>query len=365
MPFTEYLAAVPAADVTIYGDLTINFTPWLLALAIFLGLNILFYIVKHIVVQRLLTLAERTNVVFDNVLIEAIRDIRPWVYSLVSVVVAASVFTLPRIPEMILYGVMYAALVWQAIEIILRVLNFVIMRMVRTSNDDSATDEAHATTAAHMITLVARIALWSLGILFVLSNLGIEVTSLIAGLGIGGIAVALALQGILSDLFASFSLYFDKPFRIGDFVTIGQDSGTIEKIGIKTTRIRTIQGEELVVANTELTTTRVHNFKKMKERRIVTEFGITYETDPVLVARVPELVRASFDANEGGRIDRVHFTTFGDSALIFEVVYYVESSEYVEYLRIQENFNLDLLKRFKEYGIEFAYPTHTVYTKTN
>ena len=126
--------------------------------------------------------------------------------------------------------------------------------------------DPNTATASNMVGLLARVILWALGILFVLSNLGIEVTSLLAGLGIGGIAIAFALQGILSDLFSSFSLYFDKPFRIGDYVVIGQHSGTVEKIGIKTTRIRTLQGEELVVSNNELTTTRVQNFKKMQER---------------------------------------------------------------------------------------------------
>jgi small-conductance mechanosensitive channel len=210
-------------------------------------------------------------------------------------------------------------------------------------------------------TLLAKIVLWVLGIIFVLSNIGIEVTSLIAGLGIGGIAIAFALQGVLSDLFASFSLYLDRPFRIGDFIVIGNDAGTVEKIGIKTTRIRTLQGEELVVSNTELTTTRVQNFKKMEERRIVMKFGITYETPQDKIELVDPTVEAIFAEIDGARLDRVHFESFGDFALIFELVYHVENSSYDEFMDIQETFNMALLRKFAELGIEFAYPTQLVY----
>jgi small-conductance mechanosensitive channel len=242
-------------------------------------------------------------------------------------------------------------------------VKFLTTNFLEKDEDNDGVVDPNSATASNMVTLMARIALWSLGVLFVLSNLGIEITSLIAGLGIGGVAIAFALQGILGDLFASVSLYFDKPFRIGDFIVIGTDSGTVEKIGIKTTRIRTLQGEELVVSNNELTTARVQNFKKMDERRIVTQFGITYETPQEQVHEVPGIVERIFNDLDGGRFDRAHFVSFGDSALIFEVVYYVESSDYTQYLNIQQAFNFDLLKRFAEIGIEFAYPTQTIYTK--
>jgi len=356
------LASMPTVLLPLSAELTIDITNWVLALGIFLALNTAFYLLKHIVIQRLVWLAARTKVTFDEVLVAAIQGIRPWVYSIVSVVVAAGVFNLPEVVHLVMFGAMYVALVWQAIEIVLTVINHVVGNFVRRQ-DNGVTDEAQVKTTAQMITLLARIVLWSLGGLFVLSNLGIEVTSLIAGLGIGGIAVAFALQGILSDLFASFSIYFDKPFRIGDFINIGDDWGTVEKIGIKSTRLRTLLGEELVVSNAELTTARVHNYKKMEERRIVSHFGITYETPPALVRQVPNIIKASFAANDGGRLDRVHFTTFGDFALIFELVYFVESADYDEYLRIQHEFNLDVLERFAQHGIEFAYPTQTIHTK--
>jgi small-conductance mechanosensitive channel len=265
---------------------------------------------------------------------------------------------------MIITGVFLFAVVWQAIESATTLIRFLTTTFLEKDEDGDGLVDPNSATASNMVTLISKIVLWSLGLLFVLSNLGIEVTSLIAGLGIGGIAIAFALQGILSDLFASFSLYFDKPFRIGDFIVIGSDVGTVEKIGIKTTRIRTLQGEELVVSNNELTSTRIQNFKKMDERRIVTQFGITYETPQEKVREVPGIVERIFGDLEGGRFDRAHFTTFGDSALIFEVVYYIESSDYNQFLNIQQAFNFDLMRRFAELGIEFAYPTQTIYSKT-
>lgn len=356
------LASLPSTVVPLAFGITIDITKWLVALAVFVGINAVFYVIKHIVLNRLERLAARTSIAFDDVVIEAVRGIRPWVYSIVSIVIAAAIFELPDTVRIIMFGAMYAALVWQAIEIVLIVLRYVIKNFMR-SQDVEDVDDAQITTTTQMIILLARIVLWTLGGLFVLSNLGIEITSLIAGLGIGGIAVAFALQGILSDLFASFSIYFDKPFRIGDFINIGEDWGTVEKIGIKSTRLRTLLGEELVVSNAELTTARVHNYKKMEERRIVSHFGITYETSPELVRQVPDIIKQSFAANDGGRLDRVHFTSFGDFALIFELVYYVESADYNEYLNIQHEFNLDLLERFASHGIEFAYPTQTIHTK--
>ena len=234
--------------------------------------------------------------------------------------------------------------------------------MEKDEDGDGLVDP-NASMASGMITLFSRIALWAFGGIFILSNLGIEITSLIAGLGIGGIAVAFALQGILSDLFSSFSIYFDKPFRIGDFIVIGDNMGTVERIGIKTTRIRTLQGEELVVSNAELTTTRVQNYKKMQNRRIVFQLGVTYETPEEKVKAIPELLRTVITDIKGVRLDRAHFASYGDSALIFEVVYFVESGDYNQYMDLQQSINFGIMEVFGKEGIEFAYPTQTLYLK--
>lgn len=338
----------------------IDLAPFVLAAILFVGITVFFKVLQMVVIARLHALSKKTSTDIDDVLIEAVHGIRPWVYTFAALFVAIQPFWLPSWLDMGITAVFLFAVVWQAIEIAACFIDYAAGRLLEKDEDGDGVADPASATASHMVTLIARIVLWALGGIFVLSNLGIEVTSLIAGLGIGGIAIAFALQGILSDLFASFSLYFDKPFRIGDFITIGTDSGTVEKIGIKTTRIRTLQGEELVVSNAELTTARVQNFKKMQERRGSFQFGITYETPHDKVKSVNGIVERIYGAVDGARLDRVHFTTFGDSALIFDVVFYVDSPSYADYLDILEKVNFELMSKFAEVGIEFAYPTQTL-----
>jgi len=360
---TTITELLPAAILTLPYLGEINFSVPFVAIFVFFSLTLFFWLLRKVVLKRIKLLASKTKIDFDEALVGAIENIRPWVYSILSLYIALQFFSFPHLVEKTITLIFLYTIVWQTIEIIAGLLNYFAKKFIEKDKDVYGNVDPNLANASNLITLISRIVLWSLGILFVLSNLGIEVTSLLAGLGIGGIAIAFALQGILSDLFASFSIYFDKPFRIGDFIVIGNDSGIVERIGIKTTRIRTLQGEELVISNAELTTVRVQNFKKMQERRIIENFGITYETSQNLVQSVPSIVTRIFEALDGGRLDRVHFTSFGDSALIFEVVYYVESPDYTQYLNIQQAFNFALMKQFSELGINFAYPTQTIYSK--
>ena len=340
-----------------------DFTKVVSAAIVFVALTALFWVIRMVLLQRAKALSKKTKGHFDDVIVKAIDGISAWVYTLVAFYVALQFFTLPQTLDLIITGIFYMSIVWQAIAVIGCFVEYFAAKFLEKDLDGDGEIDPGSVTASDMIKLISQIVLWVLGIIFVLSNIGIEVTSLVAGLGIGGIAIAFALQGVLSDLFASFSIYFDKPFRIGDFIVIGTDSGTVEKIGIKSTRIKTLQGEELVVSNAELTTARVQNFKKMNERRIVSQFGITYETPQELVQEVDDIVRGIFESITESRLDRVHFTSFADSALIFELVYFIESSNYGEYLDKQEQFNFELMRQFAEKGIEFAYPTQTIYSK--
>ena len=349
-------------SVPYFGE--VNFQFVVAAVIVFLALTFAFWFLRMVILHRVKKLADKTSGDFDDLIVDLVQNIRAWVYSLVALYASLQFFSLPEVLDKIVAGVFYFAVVWQLIEIATGFVDYFVTKFLEKDEDGDGEVDPNAAMASHMVTIISKIVLWSLGALFVLSNLGIEVTSLIAGLGIGGIAIAFALQGVLGDLFASFSLFFDKPFRIGDFVVIGTDKGTVQKIGIKTTRIKTLQGEELVVSNTELTSTRVQNFKKMQERRISSQFGITYETPQERVQEIPGIVTRLFDDLDGGRLDRVHFVSFGDSALIFELVYYVDSPDYADYLDVQQKFNFDLMARFAEVGISFAYPTQTIYTKT-
>lgn len=202
---------------------------------------------------------------------------------------------------------------------------------------------------------------WGIGLIFMLDNFGFKVSSIIAGLGIGGIAIAMACQTILTDLFSSFAIIFDRPFEIGDFIIVDQYLGSVEHIGIKTTRIRSLGGEELVFSNSDLTKTRIRNFKRMDKRRIIFQFGITYDTATDQLQQIPEIIKNIITGIEKTSFDRAHFFSFGNSGLIYEVVYYVLSNDYNIYMDIQQELNISLKKELENKGIKFAFPTQTVY----
>jgi small-conductance mechanosensitive channel len=207
---------------------------------------------------------------------------------------------------------------------------------------------------------VARFAIWTMMVLLTLANLGVDVTAMVAGLGIGGVAIALAAQNILGDLFASASIVLDKPFVLGDFIAVGEDMGTVEHIGLKTTRVRSLSGEQLVFANSDLLKSRIRNFKRMNERRAVFTVGVAYSTPADKVAAIPAILREAVQSQPSARCDRAHFTRYSDLALVFEVVYYVSSADYNLYMDIQQAINLTILRRFAEEQIGFAYQTRTV-----
>ena len=186
---------------------------------------------------------------------------------------------------------------------------------------------------------------------------------MIAGLGIGGIAIAFALQGILGDLFSSFAIFFDKPFEIGDFIKIGDKSGTVRKIGIKTTRLKSTDGDEIVISNQELTGAVLHNYKKTEERRNVLSLGVTYNTPTDKLKMIPVILKKVIDDAENIRFDRAHFKSFGDFALGFEAVYYVKSGNYTQHMDAQQIVNFAIKEGFDKEGIEIAFPTQTVYVE--
>ena len=207
-----------------------------------------------------------------------------------------------------------------------------------------------------------KVVLWGLGIIFLLDNLGFEISAVIAGLGIGGIAVALAAQAVLGDLFSYFSIIMDRPFETGDFIILsGEHLGTIEHIGIKTTRIRSLGGEQIVLSNSDLTSSRIKNYKRMQKRRVVFHLGVTYQTSYDRLKEIPEVIKGTITGIGGTTFDRAHFSSYGDFSLNFEVVYYVLSSDYNKYMDIQQAINLTIYEEFEKRGIEFAYPTQTLF----
>jgi small-conductance mechanosensitive channel len=215
--------------------------------------------------------------------------------------------------------------------------------------------------ATGIIGMIGRAVLWSVALLLVLDNLGINVTALVAGLGIGGIAIGLAAQSILSDLFASLSIVLDRPFEIGDFVITGEHMGTVERIGLKTTRLRSLSGEQIVIANADLLASRIRNYKRMAERRVSFTIGVVYDTPHEKLAEIPKIIRAIIEDRKGTRFDRCHFASFAGFALSFETVYYVLSADFNEHMDTLQAINLAIYRRFAEEDIAFAYPTQSIH----
>jgi len=201
-------------------------------------------------------------------------------------------------------------------------------------------------------------------LLFILAAFNIDLSGVVIGLGVGGIAIALALQNVLSDAFSAFSIYFDKPFEIGDYIVVGDHSGTVKKIGIKSTRVQLLQGEELVLSNSVLTSTSVRNFKKMEKRRITFSFGVTYATPTNKLRKIPGIIKDIVNSKKLqyiDRLDRVHFTEFGDFSLNFQVIYYLKTKDYVKYRDTQQEINFAIKETFEKEGIEMAFPTQTIF----
>ncbi|HEX7152020.1 MAG TPA: mechanosensitive ion channel family protein [Thermoanaerobaculia bacterium] len=218
-----------------------------------------------------------------------------------------------------------------------------------------------AVTTVHAFRIASLVALWTIAVLAAVDNLGFDVTALVAGLGIGGVAIALATQSILGDLFASLSIVVDKPFVVGDFIRVGDDLGAVERIGLKTTRVRSLSGEQLIFGNADLLKSRIRNYHRMDERRVLFRIGVVYQTSAATLRQIPKLVRGIIEAQPSTRIDRAHFAEFGPSEYVFEFVYYVLSPDYNVYMDVQESINNAIVSAFEERGIEFAYPTRTIF----
>ena len=324
------------------------------AIIIFLVFIIVFKAIQWLILYKLNKFAKKTKTDIDDTFIKIVKTLKPPFYSFLAFYMAIKFLVIEDLADKVIGYLLAAWVIYQSIIAVQILIDYILKRQLRGK------DDPHTQSAMRLMGNITKGILWVVGILLFLSNLGIDITSLIAGLGIGGIAIALALQNVLGDLFSSFAIYLDRPFAVGDFVILGTDMGTVEKIGIKTTRIRTLRGEELVVSNNELTQTRIQNFKQMKERRITFNFGVVYSTPTEKVKKIPAIVEEIIKEEKLTRFDRAHFNSFGDSALMFDIVYYINSSEYIDYANAQQTINLKIKEVFEKEGIAFAYPTQTI-----
>ena len=225
----------------------------------------------------------------------------------------------------------------------------------------SGAPDPHLAGSLELIMFVIAIAIWSTAALLALANLGVNVIPLLAGLGIGGVAIALAVQTVLSDVLASVSIALDKPFAIGDFLILDTFMGTVEHIGVKSTRLRSLWGEQIIMSNADILASRVRNYGRMYERRVVFQFGVTYDTPLEALRAIPAVVRRIIESQEKTRFDRCHFMSYADSSLQFETVYYVLAADYNVYADLQQAINLAIFEEFQKMGVEFAIPTRTLH----
>ena len=241
-------------------------------------------------------------------------------------------------------------------------LRELLLGLIRRRATGDAEDHSALGSAMGVITVLVNVVVWLLAGILILDNLGVNVTALVAGLGVGGIAIGLAAQGIFSDLFAALAILFDRPFRVGDTITYGTSTGTVEKIGLKTTRIRSLSGEQLVMANTKLLDQQVANLRRIEERRVAMNLGIIYQTPPDVLEALPGHLQAIVEAQQNCRFDRAVFTGFGASSIDFELVFFVTVPELAAMLAARQAVGFAIVRRFAELGVEFAYPTQTTFT---
>jgi small-conductance mechanosensitive channel len=330
---------------------------WLYAVLAFFFTAVGVRLVLRSLAKRISVFTQRTQTRLDDTAVELIRQTRWWLLAALGIYAASRFLALPERPNTWIQVTATVAFfiqtgIW---------ISGIIMIWVENSRQRRMASSPAAATGLIAIGIVARIVLWSVVLLLVLDNVGVDVTALVASLGVGGVAVALAVQNILGDLFASFSILFDKPFVVGDFLAIDKYVGSVEHVGLKTTRLRSLTGEQLIFSNSDLLGSRIQNYGRMRERRVAFNIGVTYQTPRDKLERIPQLLRAVVENQQRTRFDRAHFKSYGDFSLIFEIVYYVDTADYNVYMDIHQAVNLGIHEQFEQTQIEFAYPTQTVF----
>jgi len=343
-------------EISFYGN---PLWKWLVAVGIAVVTYFILLFLKSFVISRFKKFAERTDSKVDDFIADLLQRQTKGIFLLLFSLLAGTQFLdLPGQVDTIIGRIAVIVVCLQGALWASGVISYWLTLSLEQKKKEG---DASSVSAFSAIGVAAKVALWSVVALVILNNFGVDITALVAGLGIGGIAVALALQNVLGDLFASMSIALDKPFVVGDFIVIGDIIGSVEHIGLKTTRLRSLSGEQIVVSNNDLLSSRIRNYKRMNKRRIVFSLGVTYQTPHEKLAAIPDIIREIFTPIDQVELDRVHFKSFGDFALNFEVVYHVAIPDYNTYMDVQQRINLDLCRRFADEGIEFAYPTQTLF----
>lgn len=329
---------------------------YLISIGIFVLGVLLVFIIKKAVLARLKYWAKRTESLLDDCCIRIFeKTLSPLLYFGAFYIGLKNLHLNPLFHKIV-------RTLGTALLAIFGILLFVEITdyILRTHWLKAEKNTARERSLKGVITII-KVVIWGLGIVFLLDNMGFRVSTVMTGLGIGGVAVALAAQAILGDVFSYFAILFDRPFEIGDFITVDNLMGNVEGIGIKTTKVRSLDGEQLIFANSDLTKSRIKNYKRMENRRVIFKIGVAYETNVQKLKEIPAIIAGIIKNTDGTTFDRVHFSNYGDFNLVFEIVYYIKGQDYNKYMDIQQKINFAIKEEFEKRGIEFAYPTQTVY----
>jgi len=328
---------------------------YVIALSIIVGGIILLRIFRKRLLKQLQKLAAKTETKLDDYIIGGVEKFGLPILAIIVIYFGLEYLTFSEKADKYIGNAAVVVFTFYVIRLLSYLIRLTLESYI--SNQERGEEKLKQVNG---IMLIINAVIWGVGLLFLFDNLGYNITAIVAGLGIGGIAIALAAQNIIGDLFNYFVIFFDRPFEVGDFIVVDDKKGTVEFIGIKTTRLLSITGEQIAFSNSDLTKSRIHNFKRMERRRVLFSIGVVYSTSTAKLERIPEIIKEIVIAEQGVAFDRAHLANLGAYSLNFEVVYFIESSDYNQYMDIQQRVNLKIFKQFADEGIEFAYPTQTI-----
>ena len=349
----------PVSEILSRQFLGNSLQAWLTASLTTAILFVVLMVARRLLVSRLGELAARTTNQIDDMVVALIGETRGWVLLVLAVYVGVAPLKLPPRVEVYLAPAAKLVLLWQAAVWGAGAIGFWVKHHLehRTGTSDRA-----GVAMINAMGVGAKVILWILVMITALKSVfAIEITPLITGLGVSGIAVALAVQNILGDLLAALAIVFDKPFDVGDAIGVDTITGTVEHIGLKTTRIRSVTGEQIIIGNGDLLKSRLRNFRRMYQRRVLFNLDVTFDTPSEALAKLPTIIEKIVSAQSPVKFDRCHVSSFSESAIRIETVYYVLDPDYKKYMDVQQAINLEVLRRFAAEKVKFAFPSRTVY----
>lgn len=318
------------------------------------------WLVLKLIKQKLLIvlhkIVSRTNTKFDDLLVEITEKfIIPYLYLAINYNIIIQLH-LSAMAQKIATAAFMVVTFYYAVRMINFVIHGAVVMIMKQKNEPEERIKQLSGILA-----VLKVITWGMGLIMLADNMGYNVTTIIAGFGVGGIAIALAAQNILSDLFSYIVIFFDKPFEIGDMIKVGNNSGVVEKIGIKTSHVRSLDGQQLVMPNAEMVKSVIENYKRLERRRIVFSIGVVYNTPSEKLRMIPEIIQDIIIKQEHASFDRTHLKSFGDFSINYEIVYYMDTADYLLYMNTNQSICLDIFEQFEKQGIEFAFPTQTIF----